>query len=191
MERDRGLHLALNLVTRAACRDAAGQVGSVRREAVATAFDHDQISPSDFSDRPSPTLPAHTRRPARHVSAPDERESRVLSVPATRLERWLSNPAVERRLARLVGQGAPIKEPSGAMGVPSHSIRLRKGQLPAAISEVLANAGELPLSEIHASVESLLGRVVSYSAMKQSLARHSTGSDATVQRVRHGRYRLA
>jgi hypothetical protein len=110
---------------------------------------------------------------------------------STRLERWLSNPEIERRLVRLLGQGAPVNGPSVAVEVTPQVIGLRKGQLPAAISEVLATAGELPLGEIHGSVESLLNRGVSYSAIKQCLTRYGTGVDPMVKRVGRGRYRLA
>lgn len=109
----------------------------------------------------------------------------------TRFERLLSNPAIERRLVRLLGQEAPLEEPSAASKRPRSLTGLRKGQLRAAISEVLATAGELPLSEIHASVESLLDRTVSYSAIKQCLTRYSTGADPAAERVGRGRYRLA
>lgn len=76
---------------------------------------------------------------------PPSRRSAGLDL-ATRLERWLSN-GIERRLLRLLEQGALlVEEPNVAVDVPSQSIRLRKGQLSAAISEVLATGGEMRLS---------------------------------------------
>jgi len=60
-----------------------------------------------------------------------------------------------------------------------------------AVIQVLREAGcELPMMEIHAAVETLLGEAVSRSSVKSYLARRIHRRRPVIEHVAHGRYRL-
>jgi hypothetical protein len=61
----------------------------------------------------------------------------------------------------------------------------------AAVTQALELAGEpLPVGDIHAAVQELLGGAVSYSSVKRTLSAHARDSSGRFRRIRHGRYEL-
>jgi hypothetical protein len=68
--------------------------------------------------------------------------------------------------------------------------RRRPGVVGAAIVAVLASAGELRASDVHASVQAIVGEQIPASSVKNWLARSARGEDAAVERTRRGLYRL-
>lgn len=67
----------------------------------------------------------------------------------------------------------------------------RAGWVVEAVERVLAaHDGPMQARAVHAAVEALLGRSVSWSSVKNALADHALGSSPRFVRVARGRYRL-
>ncbi len=104
------------------------------------------------------------------------------------LDGALSNPfATDKNLLIRLGEmcaGALARDPR----LPSRPIRPRVGQILETVKQVLGDASEpLPVHEIHASCERILGREVVYSTVKDCLG-NKRRQDPVFKRVRHGWY---
>src|SRR5450759_3923880 len=104
---------------------------------------------------------------------------------AARLLGALSNQEIQTRLRQLSEKLTQVAADGAAprrSGRVDH--RLRGGLGPQAIERVLASAGEpMRARDVHAAVEKLLGRSVSWSSVKNWLTRSIQGDGARVARV--------
>jgi hypothetical protein len=103
----------------------------------------------------------------------------------------LSNPEVRERLEHLAKKLDRLQNVGVARQPTILRRSLRVGAIPEAIMQVLADSVEpMRMRDIHAEVETLVGRSVSRSAVKNWLANHVRGEQALLIRLGRGRYRL-
>jgi hypothetical protein len=105
----------------------------------------------------------------------------------------LSNHEIQERLRRLSAK-LDLLSAKGAAPRPSARLdrRLRSGLVPEAIMRVLSESVEpMRMKDIHMEVETLLGQLVSRSAVKNWLASHVQGDTALFVRLGRGRYCVA
>jgi len=100
-----------------------------------------------------------------------------------------SNPAPTGLLPRLAALHARLQAENQGYPTP-HPVRRKPQPLLKTIPRILQEAdGPLHVREIHARAETLLGRPVSWTSLKDRLSIYSSGDHPRLRRVQRGWYR--
>lgn len=111
--------------------------------------------------------------------------------------RRLSNPSgplktLLDRARWTAKEPADLIPPPGQGELPIGAQHQRAGWLVEAVEQVLrAHDGPMRAKAVHTAVEAVLGRVVSWSSIRNALADNALGSSPRFVRVARGTYRLA
>jgi hypothetical protein len=94
------------------------------------------------------------------------------------------------RVAERIGRSGISSEPVSPVAPTIEPSRRGFGSITVAVATVLGSAGEMQTRDIHRAIEGLLGASVSFSSVKNCLARKSVGKAPQFERIGRGRYRL-
>jgi hypothetical protein len=89
-----------------------------------------------------------------------------------------------------IGRLGISREPMQPAATTIEPSRRGFGSITVAVATVLGSAGEMRTRDIHRAIEGLLADSVSFSSVKNCLARKSVGKAPQFERIGRGRYRL-